>query len=190
MKEAARHFIKWILDWFNFFLKKFLFVWWFVLFWAVMSLRCYVCIFSNCGPRASHCGGFSMWNMGPVVHRLRELWCTGLVVLRHVLPPWIRDWNGALQGTFLTTGPHGKSLFLKKLIFYSSIVELQCCVNYHCTTEWLSCTYTHTHTHTRTHIYIHSFPCSLPIIYLEYSSLCCTIRLCCLSIICIPVYIC
>lgn len=40
-----------------------------------------------------------------------------------------------MHGGFLTTGPHEKSLFLKKFIFYSSIVELQCCVDYCCTAK-------------------------------------------------------
>ena len=60
------------------------------------------------------------------------------------------------------------------ILFYQSIVDLQCWANFCCTAKWFS--YTHTHTHTHTHIlflkYLFHFVLSQDT---EYSSLCCTL---------------
>ena len=39
-----------------------------------------------------------------------------------------------------------KILDFKKCLFYWSIVDSQCCVNFYCTVKWFSCTHRHTHT--------------------------------------------
>ena len=72
-----------------------------------------------------------------------------------------------------------KSIFLN--LFYSSIVDLQCCVNFYCTAKWFSYIYTHL-----LHILFH-YGLSQDI---EYSSLCCIVGPCCLSILYIIVCIC
>ena len=64
-------------------------------------------------------------------------------------------------------------------LFYWSIVDLQCCVNLYCTTQWFSYTY----------IYIlFHIPLWLSQAIL-YSSMCSTVGPRCLSILCIMVYI-
>ena len=70
-------------------------------------------------------------------------------------------------------------IYLKN--FNWTIVELQCCVNYCCTVKWLS----YTHIYILFHIFF-QYGLSQNI---EYSSLCYTIRTCCLSIPYIPVCI-
>ena len=85
-------------------------------------------------------------------------------------------WYAAVQGvtkswTWLNT------FFLKKLLYWN-IADLQCCVNYCYTSKWFSYTY----------IYIlFHYGLSQDI---EYSFLCCTIGLCCLSILYIKAFIC
>ena len=94
--------------------------------------------------------------------------------------------------------------FYLALFFCWSIVDLQYCTKLCCIAKWLSYiqthihkhththTQTHTHTHTRTHAYTHTciyiFFFNILFYYhlsqnITYSSLCYTLRLCCLSII-------
>ena len=53
--------------------------------------------------------------------------------------------------------------FLKQFFFIWRMIDLQCCVNFCCTRNWISYTQTHvhTHTHTHTHIYTHAYNPSL-----------------------------
>ena len=67
-----------------------------------------------------------------------------------------------------------------KILFYSSLVDLQCCVNFCCTTV------TQLYMYILFHILFH-YGLSEDI---EYSSLCCTVGAYCLSILCIIVCIC
>ena len=105
------------------------------------------------------------------------------------------------------TGPPRKSLNLFIYLFIWSIVDLQCCIIYCYTTKWLSvhvcvniyvyiciiciyvymytyvyiyiCIYIFTHTHTFFYfLFHHGLPRDI-----EYSSLCCTVVPCCLSIV-------
>ena len=102
-----------------FFLNKFIL---FILFLAVLGLRCCVQAFSSCGKRGllfvAVCGLQQLWCMGSVVVWLagsraqaQQLWHMGFVALWHVGSSWTRDrtMSPALAGGFLTTAPTGKS---------------------------------------------------------------------------------
>ena len=69
-----------------------------------------------------------------------------------------------------------------KFLFNWSIVDLQCCVNFCCTANWFSYTYIYILVHILFHYGLSQD--------IEYSSLCCTVGPCCLSILCIIVCIC
>ena len=69
--------------------------------------------------------------------------------------------------------------FLFQLIFYWSIVELQCCVNYSCRAKWFSYTFIYILFHFLFH-YVLSQD-------IEYSLLCYTVGPCCFSSLYIPV---
>ena len=73
--------------------------------------------------------------------------------------------------------------FLFIYLFYSSIVDLQCCVNFYCITKWFS----YTHICILFHILLHY---GLWLNYTEYSFLCYTVGPCCIAILHILVCIC
>ena len=73
------------------------------LFLAVLGLHCWAQTFSGGnewgllsgrGAKASRCGGLSLlWGPDSRVHRLHELWCTGLVAPWHVGSSRTRNWT-------------------------------------------------------------------------------------------------
>ena len=109
--------------------------------------------------------------------------------------PGIEPRSSALAGVFFSTAPPGKpnvmcmyyilhiicikcmanSIHFKK--FYWSIVDLHCFVNFCYTAKWLSYTYIYS--------FSYYFPLWLipDINYISNSFLCCTVGLCCLSIL-------
>ena len=71
------------------------------------------------------------------------------------------------------------------LLFYWSIIDLQCCLSFWHTAKWLSYTYLHAYTY--------SFSFSFPLWFITgfwIHSLCCTVGPCCLCILNIVVFIC
>ena len=74
-----------------------------------------------------------------------------------------------------------KETYLFLNLFYWSIFDLQCCVNFYCTAKWFS----YTHIYILFHILFY-YSLSQDI---EYSSLCWTVGHCCLSILYIIVCI-
>ena len=84
-------------------------------------------------------------------------------------------------------GPGGhhrvrQSYFFLKILFYWSIVDVQCCVHFCCTAKWFSYTYIYILFHIPFHYGLSQD--------IEYSSLCSTVGPCCLSILYIIVCIC
>ena len=82
---------------------------------------------------------------------------------------------------FLLNCPSLLSTILK-ILFYCSIVDLQYCVNFCCTAKWVSFTYIYILFHILFHYGL--------LQDIGYSSLCCAVGPCCLSILYILLCIC